>query len=112
MRLSLDPITMGGWLCLVAMLVLSSPGVKVVRADAPTAAGPVCRASGAQGVPRRDVSAILKRRRAAAPAKAAEQPDSNREIPIALNNRGYNYDPAGSSNIGSLLQKIEREQHR
>ncbi len=110
MRLSLDPITIGGWLCLVAMLALSSPGVKAVRADAPTAAGPVCEASGVQTVPGQDVSAILERWRAAALAEAAKQPDKNGDTPIALNNRGYNYAPRGSSNIGSVLQQIQREQ--
>ena len=109
MRRSLDPITIGSWLCLVAMLALSSPGVRVVRADAPTAAGPVCEASGVRTIPGQDVSAILEHLRAAALAEAAKQPDSNGESPIALNNRGYNYGPAGSSNIGSLLQQLQRE---
>lgn len=110
MRRSLHPRTIGGWLCLLAMLVLSSPGVKVVRADdalvSERAPGPVCAAPSAVP-PGGDVEALLERWRMALVTEAARSGEPDPDAPVALNNRGYN---DGPSPVERALREIQRQQ--
>ena len=120
MRRSRDRVAIGGWLCLLAMLAISSPGVRIVSADDappigvtrvdPQTSGPVCSASGAGFVPGQDVAAVIEQWRRAAEAEARRGPDLTGDQPIALNNRGYNYRAASPMTPSRLLEQIQREQ--
>jgi hypothetical protein len=87
--------TILGGLALFAMLALSSPGVRIVRAADDVAAeageGAVCEA----GIARRanDITAYLQemQRRQAEQGIVPRSDDGT----IVLNNRGFNYDEAG-----------------
>ena len=87
--------TILGGLALVAMLALSSPGVRIVRAADDVAAeageGAVCEAGSVRDA--NNVTAYLQEMQ----RRQAEQeiaPRSDDET-IVLNNRGFNYDKAG-----------------
>ena len=90
MRLSIDWKAAAGCLAIVAMLALSMPGVRVVRADdevefvsvALVDGGPSCEARAEGGHPA-TVNVILERN--------PKQAEDSRTI--ALNNRGYSYRP-------------------
>jgi hypothetical protein len=93
-RFSKTPTILGG-LALVAMLALSSPGVRIARAADDVAAeageGEVCEAGSVRGA--NDVTAYLQEMQ----RRQAEQeiaPRSDDET-IVLNNRGFNYNKAG-----------------
>ena len=87
--------TILGGLALVAMLALSSPGVRIVRASDDVAAeageGAVCEAGSVRDA--NNVTAYLQEMQ----RRQAEQeiaPRSDDET-IVLNNRGFNYGKAG-----------------
>jgi len=98
MRPSLDVGSVLGYAALLLSLLLSSPGVKWVRADEPlvstapvTTEGPVCEAQ--QPIDDHKLAQVLDT--LTPQIEAREQaPDPNR--PIALNNRGFNYGPEDS----------------
>jgi hypothetical protein len=87
--------TILGGLALVAMLALSSPGVRIARAAddvaVETGEAAVCEAGNVRGAD--DVTAYLQEMQ----RRQAEQevaPRSDDET-IVLNNRGFNYEKAG-----------------
>ena len=90
MRLSIDWKTAAGCLAVIAMLALSVPGVRIVRADDEVEfvsvglvdGGPSCEASPDEN---RSVAVdvVLKR----------DPKESEESRTIALNNRGYSYRP-------------------
>ncbi len=90
MRLSVDWKTAAGTLAVVAMLALSMPGVRIVRADdevefvsiALIDGGPSCESTPAE-YHLTSVDVILKR--------DPKRTEDSRTI--ALNNRGYSYRP-------------------
>jgi hypothetical protein len=103
MRPFRDLATILGSLALVGTLVLLSPGVRAVRADdasAPAesslaADGPTCEAgtvSGGQEI----VGALqhIQRLQLEQMAASPNAPDAGGDF-VVLNNRGYNYGPAG-----------------
>jgi hypothetical protein len=113
MRPLYDLATILGSLALAGTLVLLSPGVRAVRADdasAPTASslaadGPTCEAGTVSGG--QEVEAILQqiqRRQLEQMAASPNAPDAGGGF-VVLNNRGYNYGPAGSA----LPRAIELE---
>lgn len=110
MRRSIDLTETAGWLCLLATLVTSAPGVKAVRADEPRpveSAGPVCE----QGVAEvRAQAAALEQLRAAAIARAERGADPEADAVVPLGNRGFNEGPDPDAQIGRVLQQIQREQ--
>ncbi len=77
--------TIGGCLCLLAALLLMSPGVRAVRAadgDAATVApGPVCSSHPVQ--PRAGVAAL--------PPQRIEREMAASDRIVVLNTRGYNF---------------------
>jgi hypothetical protein len=87
--------TILGGMALVAMLALSSPGVRIARADEDVAAeadeAVVCESGSVRGA--NDVTAYLQdmQRRQAEHDSAPRSDDET----IVLNNRGFNYDKAG-----------------
>jgi hypothetical protein len=98
--------TIAGFLSLAGTLLLTSPGVKLVRAEdagpppAPaTASGPSCRVDAPTASP--EVAALIARLR----EQAAAQANSSREDFVVLNNRGYNYGPPPSLESGLLEAK-------
>jgi hypothetical protein len=90
MRLSIDWKTAAGCLAVVAMLALSLPGVRIVRADEEVEfvsvglvdGGPSCEA-GPEENRSVAVDVVLKR----------DPTESEESRTIALNNRGYSYRP-------------------
>lgn len=103
MRPRPSPGTIAGLLSLAGALLLTSPGVKLVRAEdtdpppAPAAAsGPSCREGAPTAAP--EVAALIARLREQVAAEAS----SSREDFVVLNNRGYNYGPPPSPESGLL----------
>ena len=101
--------TIVGLLSLAGTLLLTSPGVKLVRAEeaapppAPAAAqGPSCRADKPPSSP--GIAALTAKLR----QQAAAQANSSSEDVVVLNNRGYNYGPPPSLEQGLL--EAERSQ--
>ena len=114
MRPSLDHRTVCGTLALAATLLLSSPGVQVVRADdgAPLSSshatplpndGPTCSAGAPDDAAPAQLAAMMERARlealAAAESQTAEEAEAHG---VVLNNRGYNYGPAPTPNPALL----------
>ncbi len=81
--------TIGGCLCLLAALLLMSPGVRAVRAadgdSAVVAPGPVCSSRPVQ--PRAGVAAL--------PPQRIEREIAASDRIVVLNTRGYNFAPGG-----------------
>jgi hypothetical protein len=99
--------TIAGFLSLAGTLLLTSPGVKLVRAEdadpppAPAAAqGPSCREDAPPASP--GIAALKARLR----QQAASQANSSDEDVVVLNNRGYNYGPPPGLEPGLL--ELER----
>ncbi len=101
-----------GWLALLGMLALSSPGVvATVRAEPPVAeapasavpAGPSCDAGAA--APPLQLQQVVE----AARQRAAANPEV-----VVLNNRGYRYGNAESGNaeVQALIQQLRAQQAR
>ena len=94
----------GGALLLAAAVFLSLPGVTPVRADpsatavTPPAPGPMCKASGPP------LQIEVERLRALVAAHAEAQHTDDGARPVALNNRGHNYNQARVD-----LSAIDRE---
>ena len=95
MRLFSRTTTILGGLAVVAMLALSSPGVRIVRAADEVAAeaveGAVCEAGGIGDA--KDVTAHLQETQRRHRADLEVAPRSDDET-IVLNNRGFHYDDA------------------
>jgi hypothetical protein len=96
-----------GFLSLAGTLLLTSPGVKLVRAEdadpppaPPAAPGPSCREDAPSASA--GIAALMARLR----QQAAAQADSSSEDFVVLNNRGYNYGPPPSPESGLL--EVER----
>jgi hypothetical protein len=95
MRSSLDFKTTGGILALLVTFLLALPGVKAVRAEdsrAPLASsdGPQCNPAD----PEHEVAqagATMQQLQAQIAAQIAAQGGAGENVPILLNNRGYNY---------------------
>jgi hypothetical protein len=91
-----------GAVLFVAALLLSLPGVRVVRADAPAASAeadaPMCRASGGP-------SASLQVQRMRALLAARAQGDAGASDLVPLSTRGHGY--RGANRVD--LQAVERE---
>jgi hypothetical protein len=95
-----SPATVLGFACLAATLLLTSPGVRVVRADEPVAAPaplvseapPAASCDAVPVDPQASLTAIQQQvaGRAAVVLEADEAPGDFR----MLNGRGYNYGPA------------------
>ena len=81
--------TIGGCLCLLAALLLMSPGVRAVHAadgdTATVAPGPVCSSHPVQ--PRAGVAAL--------PPQRIEREMAASDRVVVLNTRGYNFAPGG-----------------
>jgi len=95
MRSSLDVKTACGLLALLATLVLALPGVKAVRAEPlrnriATSDGPQCN-NAAPEVEIAQSAASAEQIQAQIAAQLAAQAGSGEDVPILLNNRGYNY---------------------
>jgi hypothetical protein len=108
MRPSLDDAArIAGWAAMVAALLLSGPGVTLVRAQeaAPESAlesqEPVCRAPSATSAAQLEQVARQLRR-------LSVEGEVPREGVVALNNRGYNH----ASDPEARLRAIERELSR
>jgi hypothetical protein len=97
MRSWLDLKTACGLLALLATLVLALPGVKAVRAEN-LAAGPAS-SDGPQCNPEAPEAKIAQQEvdmralQARLEARVAAQGGKDANMPILLNNRGYNYGP-------------------
>jgi hypothetical protein len=108
MRLFQSLTTIFGSLAVALTLALLSPGVDVVRADdaavadAAAAEGPTCEASAVNDghviVDRLQHIQRLQIERMAASAVASDTPGDF----VVLNNRGYNYGPAGVADPGAV----------
>jgi hypothetical protein len=110
MKASLDARTIPGWLAVAAMLLLTSPGVRTVRADADVLVsevpdGPSC--SGRAEV--ENIEADLARYIEEARRAAAAQPDAGADY-VVLNNRGYNYGPARTPSLHDVAVDARLEQ--
>ena len=103
MRPLRDVTAILGSLALVGTLALLSPGVRAVRADddAPpvesslAAEGPTCEAgtvSGGQGIV--EFLQLIQRLQIEQMAASPDGADADGDF-VVLNNRGYNYGPAG-----------------
>jgi hypothetical protein len=99
----ISPWTMLGFACLVATLLLTSPGVRVVRADEPNAAfvplvseappAQTCDAAGGQA----PVTPSSVQQQVAGQAQVATSLEEAQGGFLMLNSRGYNYGPATAS---------------
>lgn len=91
--------TIPGWLAVVGMLALLSPGVRAVRAEEPAAPpkvsqGPSCQADAAEGADEvLDAIRLMQERKAAELAARPPRPPEDGEF-VVLNGRGYNYGAA------------------
>ena len=90
-----------GCLCLLAALLLASPGVRVVSAagDGATAAGPTCEANALARESASLETFLARLRLQQLRARDAEQ------LPFSLNNRGYAYGRPPGIDLG----RVERE---
>jgi len=109
MRPSLDGWNVIGYAALLVTLLLSSPGVTVVRADESAAStltsvveGPTCEAR--QPIDDPELVRVWSALREEA-ALQGEDPDPN--VPIALNNRGYGYGPASAPALATIRAQLE-----
>lgn len=98
-------IEIAGVLALGATLLLSGPGVTVVRAEEPLVSalppGPACSAAPEGGVDLGVLDRQLERLRAEAPADSPS---------LALNTRGYGYNPGDAlDHVREDLLRVERE---
>jgi hypothetical protein len=80
-----------GWLALIGLLLLTSPGVHLAHAGD----GPSCQASGDSKAVEAQLKALQHRIDAEAPAagRPGSVPTPDADGAIVLNNRGYNYTP-------------------
>ena len=108
-------MTLAGFLCLMAFLLLASPGVRVVRAagealpeHAAAASGGSCNAAGASAAPVGDpVEAFLAQIRDDRPSPRAVEGQT-----VVLNSRGYNYGPPASPDLGLIELDARRQRRR
>ncbi len=112
LRRPLDRLQPAGWLAVLAMLALSSPGVvTTVRAESPAAqaqpvsevpAGASCNLDAAPPLQLEQVVEAARQRAAANPNV------------VVLNNRGYRYgnSPEGDAEVQALLQQLRAHQAR
>jgi hypothetical protein len=108
MKASIDPRAIPGWLAVAALLLLTSPGVRLVRADADVLvsevpAGPSCSGRSSASIEADLARYIQEARRAAEtdPAKAGDDV-------VVLNGRGYNYGPAPTPSLHGVLLDASR----
>jgi hypothetical protein len=94
-----------GVLATAAMLLLLSPGVKVVRADGAASGGSRCEAGGAPPAVDAELEAFLAELRREQFARAVE---GDASAPIMLNNRGYNYGPPPGIQLDPVLAEALR----
>ena len=115
MRSSLDFKTIGGILALLVTFLLALPGVKAVRAEdrrAPLASsdGPQCNPA----APEHEVAqagATMQELQARIASQIAAQGGTGENMPILLNNRGYNYGPGNDpERIAADALRIRSEQ--
>jgi len=109
MRLLHNLTTLLGSLAVIGTLALLSPGVEIVRADdeavadAAAAEAPTCEAGAVNGahllVDRLQHIQRLQIERLAA---SADPSDSSGDV-VVLNNRGYNYGPAGAADPAAAV---------
>jgi hypothetical protein len=109
MRPALDAWNVIGYAALLVTLLLSSPGVSVVRADESATStltsvveGPTCEAR--QPIDDPELARVWSALREEA-ALQGEDPDPN--VPIALNNRGYGYGPSSASSLDQIRAELE-----
>ena len=108
-------MTLAGFLCLMAFLLLASPGVRVVRAAgealpeaAAAASGGSCDAAAASAAPVGDpVEAFLAQIRDDRPSTRALEDHF-----VVLNSRGYNYGPPASPDLGLIELEARRQRRR
>jgi hypothetical protein len=108
MQPSRDVTTILGSLALVGTLVLLSPGVRAVRADAAAppsesslaADGPTCEAGTVSGG--EEVVEYLQHIQRLQLEQMATSPAAAGGGFVVLNNRGYNYGPAGVALPGAI----------
>lgn len=100
---SLDWQTLVGIVAFTALLVLSLPGVKVARADAPAADASATEASQQCAVPQESSApmAVRVRRELADPARAKAHPEI-----VVLNTRGYNYGNPPRVDPQSVMREV------
>ncbi len=126
MRLSIDRLL--GGLALAALLLLSGPGLRVAAADpleellSQASTEPqVCSPQASPGIPAGRLEAIAEQ--LASQAQQAEEVGPSGDLWIGdtpegepiilLNNRGFNYGPGPSGDLGALqrqLHQVLREQ--
>lgn len=97
-----------GWLAVLAMLALSSPGVVTeVRAEPPVSsvpAGPSCDLAQQEITPALQAEQLVE----AARRRAGSDPEV-----VVLNNRGYRYgNTAPEADVDELIQQLIRQQKR
>jgi hypothetical protein len=93
-----------GVLATAAMLLLLSPGVKVVRADG-ASAGSQCGAGAGPPTVDAELEAFLAELRREQFARVVE---GDASAPIMLNNRGYNYGPPAGIQLDPVLAEALR----
>jgi hypothetical protein len=105
---SLDAWNVIGYTALLVTLLMSSPGVRVVRADESLSSsaravseGPMCSAG--QPIDDRELATVFETLRQDL-ARQAQAPNSN--LPIALNNRGYGYGPPSEAALLAIRDQI------
>lgn len=101
--------TVIGCAALATMLALGGPGVRVTRADdAPVSVvplesdGPTCDASKPLQPSQQVVESL-----AALREQAARQQAAGGDVPVALNNRGYNYG-SEDPDTAAVIRELER----
>jgi hypothetical protein len=101
-----------GVLATAALLLLLSPGVKVVRAEgaaagaqAAASGGSQCEAAAGPRTVDAQLEAFLAEIRREQFARAVEGDES---VPIMLNNRGYNYGPPPGLQLDPVLAEALR----
>lgn len=108
MRILARSGTVLGVLCVVAAVLLSLPGTRVVRAEDEPA---VCSAAaqGPAGASERRIGQELAARLAAIQAAQERTPSTDDEV-IILNGHGYNYGPGpGMANQRQIELELQRE---
>jgi len=94
-----------GWLAVLAMVALSSPGlVTSVRAESPASAVPAGPSCNIAEAPPLELEKLVE----AARKRAAADPSV-----VVLNNRGYRYgNPAAEADVEAIIQRLIAQQRR
>lgn len=95
-----------GALATAAMLLLLSPGVRVVHADGGDGGQSQCQAEAARAGTDAQMEAFLAELRR---EQFARQVEGDTSAPVMLNSRGYNYGPPPGIQIDPVMADVLRQ---